>query len=167
MATPLGTSFSTDEQVVAQGDVIYMGKMVESLIVEFDQAKYEEFLSSGSKSPRRDSTARSPWGPALKSALRSLQMRLIRRVPWQTTSHVTTALTSPMGPTRLALLIFSPFMPVLFLSFRLPGVPSNLYGVTGTLNVDRDDVRSITGARSWNNHLFSRYITRGSSPRLF
>ena len=26
--------------------------MVESLIVEFDQAKYEEFLSSDSKSPR-------------------------------------------------------------------------------------------------------------------
>jgi len=52
MATPLGTTFSTDEQVVAQGDVTYMGKMIESLIVEFDQAKYEEFLSSGSKSPR-------------------------------------------------------------------------------------------------------------------
>ena len=28
------------------------GKMVETLVVEFDQAKYEEFLSSGSKSPR-------------------------------------------------------------------------------------------------------------------
>ena len=52
MATPLGNTFSTNEQVVAQGDVTYMGKMVESLIVEFDQAKYEEFLSSGSKSPR-------------------------------------------------------------------------------------------------------------------
>ena len=34
MATPLGTTFSTDEQVVAQGDVIYMGKTVESLVVE-------------------------------------------------------------------------------------------------------------------------------------
>jgi len=29
-----------------------MGKTVESLIMEFDQAKYEDFLSSGSKSPR-------------------------------------------------------------------------------------------------------------------
>jgi len=29
-----------------------MGRMVESLVIEFDQAKYEEFLSSGSKSPR-------------------------------------------------------------------------------------------------------------------
>ena len=52
MATPPGNTFSTDEQVVVQGDVTYMGKMVESLIVEFDPAKYEEFLSSGSKSPR-------------------------------------------------------------------------------------------------------------------
>ena len=52
MATPSGTTFSTDEQVVAQGDIICMGKVVESLVVEFDQAKYEEFLSSSSKSPR-------------------------------------------------------------------------------------------------------------------
>ena len=29
-----------------------MENIVESLIVEFDQAKYEEFLSYGSKSPR-------------------------------------------------------------------------------------------------------------------
>ena len=52
MATPLGTTFSTDEQVVAQGDVNCMGKTIESLVVEFDQAKYEEFLSSGSRSPK-------------------------------------------------------------------------------------------------------------------
>ena len=29
---------------MAQGDVTFMEKMVESLVVEFDQAKYEEFL---------------------------------------------------------------------------------------------------------------------------
>ena len=52
MVTPLGNAFSTDEQVVAQGDVTYIGKTVESLVMEFDQAKYEEFLSSGSKSPK-------------------------------------------------------------------------------------------------------------------
>ena len=50
---------------MAQGDVLYKGKMVESLVVEFDQAKYEEFLSSGSKSPkarvyRRVSTGTCP-----------------------------------------------------------------------------------------------------------
>ena len=89
MATPLGTTFFTDEQVVAQGDVTYMEKMVESLVVEFDQAKYEEFLSSGSKSPRARQTARSSQRLVLNSALRSLQMRLIRRVPWLNTSHVT------------------------------------------------------------------------------
>ena len=32
-------------------------------------------------------------------------------------------------------------MPILFLSSRSPGVPSNPYDVTGTLNDDRDDVR--------------------------
>ena len=53
MATPLeNLTFSTDEQVVAQGDVNFVGKMVESLVFEFEQAKYEEFLSSGSKSPK-------------------------------------------------------------------------------------------------------------------
>ena len=52
METPLVTTFSTDEQVVALGDVSFMGKTIESLIVKFDQKKYEEFLFSGSKSPR-------------------------------------------------------------------------------------------------------------------
>ena len=52
MVTPLGTTFLTDEQVAVQGDVNFMRKTVESLVVQFDQAKYEEFLSSGSKSPR-------------------------------------------------------------------------------------------------------------------
>jgi len=89
----------------------------------------------------RDGTERSLWGLALKSALRSLQMRLTRRVPWLTISHVTPVSTSPTRPARLVLLIFSPFMPVLFLSSRLPGVPNNPYGVIGTLNVDRDDAR--------------------------
>ena len=89
----------------------------------------------------RGGTARSPRGPALKFALRSLQTRLTRRVPWLTTSHVTPVSTSPTRPARLALLIFNPFMPILFLNSRLLGVPSNPYGVTGTLNVDRDDAR--------------------------
>ena len=141
MATPLGIAFSTDEQVVAQDDITYIGKMVESLIVEFDQAKYEEFLSSGSKSPERGSTAGSPRAPVLQFTLRSLQIRLTRRVPWLTISHVTPASTSPTRLTRLALLIFNPFMHVLFLSSRSPGVPSNPYDVTGLLNVDRGDTR--------------------------
>ena len=51
MATPLGTSFSTDKNAVAHADVQLLGKMVESL-VEFDQGKFEEFLSLGSASPK-------------------------------------------------------------------------------------------------------------------
>ena len=52
MTTLLGTTFSTDEQVMVQGDVTFMGRTVESLVVKFIQAKYEEILSSESKSPR-------------------------------------------------------------------------------------------------------------------
>jgi len=50
MATLLGTVFSTDENMVVQADVNFIGRTIESLVVEFDQAKYEEYLSSGSKS---------------------------------------------------------------------------------------------------------------------
>ena len=48
MATPLGAFFSTDEKVVTQADVKLIGSMVELLVVEFDQGKFEEFLFSGS-----------------------------------------------------------------------------------------------------------------------
>ena len=37
---------------MTQDDVTFMEQTVESLVMKFDQAKYEEFLSSGSKSPR-------------------------------------------------------------------------------------------------------------------
>ena len=43
MATPLGTTFVIDEQIVAQGGVLYKGKMVKSLVVEFDQANMKNF----------------------------------------------------------------------------------------------------------------------------
>ena len=39
-----------------------MGRTIESLVVEFDQAKYEEFLSSGSKSPRARQYRRASSG---------------------------------------------------------------------------------------------------------
>ena len=52
MATPLGISFSTDENAVTQADVQLLGRNVESLVVEFDQEKFEEFLSLGSTSPK-------------------------------------------------------------------------------------------------------------------
>ena len=49
--TPLGISFST-ENIVAQADICLLGETVESLIVEFDQGKFEKFLSSGSACPK-------------------------------------------------------------------------------------------------------------------
>jgi len=52
MATLLGKYFSTDENVVAKADVQLLEKTVESLVIEFDQEKFEEFLSSGSASPK-------------------------------------------------------------------------------------------------------------------
>ena len=58
---------------MAQGDVLYKGKTVESLIVEFDQAKYEEFLSSGSKSPKARAYRRVSTGicPEIRSEIPS------------------------------------------------------------------------------------------------
>jgi len=52
MATPLGISCSTDENTVVQDDVRLLGKMVESLVVEIDHGKFEEFLSSGFTCPK-------------------------------------------------------------------------------------------------------------------
>ena len=50
MVTPLEKLFSTDENAIAQADVQLLGKTVEPLVVEFDQEKFKEFLSSGSAS---------------------------------------------------------------------------------------------------------------------
>ena len=52
MGTPVGTSFSTDENAVVQADVRLLGKMVESFVIEFYQGKFEEFLSLGFASPK-------------------------------------------------------------------------------------------------------------------
>lgn len=52
MATPLGTTFFTEENVVAQANFKLMGSTIESFVVEFDQEKYEKLLSSGSLSSK-------------------------------------------------------------------------------------------------------------------
>jgi hypothetical protein len=51
MVTIVGKTFSTNEKVVSQHDKIAMGDMAETLVIEFDQDKYEELLSSGKSSP--------------------------------------------------------------------------------------------------------------------
>jgi len=52
MATTVGEIILSDEMIVAQSDEVAAGTMVESLVIEFDQAKYEEYLSSDASSPR-------------------------------------------------------------------------------------------------------------------
>ena len=43
MATTVGETIHSDELVVAQFDEIAEGTIVESLFIEFDQTKYEEY----------------------------------------------------------------------------------------------------------------------------
>ena len=57
--TTLGTVFSTNEKAVAQADCKLLGSSVESLVVKFDQEKFEQLLSSGSISPKVSSKTRS------------------------------------------------------------------------------------------------------------
>ena len=59
MATPLRIVFSTNEKAIAQVDLKLLGSTVESLVVEFDQEKFEQLLSSGSISPKVSSKTRS------------------------------------------------------------------------------------------------------------
>ena len=47
MATPLGIVLSTYEKAVAQADLKLIGSTVESLIIESDQEKFKQYLSSG------------------------------------------------------------------------------------------------------------------------
>ena len=51
MATTVGAAVLSDELVVAQSDKVAIGTEVQTLVIEFDQSKYEEFLSSGASSP--------------------------------------------------------------------------------------------------------------------
>lgn len=47
MAMPLVMPFTTKRKVAVQSDTHKMGEMVETLIVEFDRQKYEEFVFLG------------------------------------------------------------------------------------------------------------------------
>ena len=52
MATLLGKNFTTEDKVVAQADLKLLGSEVESLVIEFNQEKYEKLLSAGSIIPK-------------------------------------------------------------------------------------------------------------------
>jgi len=50
MVTPLGTVLSTDEKAAVQTDLKLIGSTIESLVIEFNQEKFKQLLSSGSVS---------------------------------------------------------------------------------------------------------------------
>lgn len=52
LVTPLGSPIISDDTAMTQSDKIPICTMVESLAIEFDHEKYEEFLSSNSTSPK-------------------------------------------------------------------------------------------------------------------
>jgi len=125
MVTPLGNTFSTNEQVVVQGDIIFMGKTLESLIVEFNKTKYEKFLSFGPKSPRAQQ-------------YRKVSSEIRFRVPSETSPNMACAKSVIAGrithkarvnvshETREANFVEGQFAtPFLFFSSRLSGVPNN------------------------------------------
>ena len=66
MMNLLGTSFSTNEKVVSQSDKKALRSTAEMLVIEFDQEKFEQFLSTGTTRPfcvckhKKISVARSP-----------------------------------------------------------------------------------------------------------
>ena len=113
--------------------------MVESLVVEFDQAKYEEFLSSGSKSPktrvcRRVSTGTCPetrsaslsGAAAEKGVAANRAIRNTRANVSQETRVVKFSGVPPIHPLP---------------QHRLSLVSLNPHDVTGTLSADREGVR--------------------------
>jgi len=119
-----------------------MGKVIESLVVEFHQAKYEEFLSSGSKSPRArnyrkvSSEIRSqvPSKASLNAVCaENIVARCVTRKVHVNISHETRkAHVVGIQPAHAHPL---PQPQVTRGSQQPP------YGVTGTLNIDRDDAR--------------------------
>jgi len=66
MATPLGSAFSTAENQVSQCDDLTLGSIAETLVIYFDQERFEQLLFKGSTSPlhvhkhRKTSVARAP-----------------------------------------------------------------------------------------------------------
>ena len=56
MVTLLGASFSIGKNAIAQSDIKLLGRTVESLVVEFKQGMFGEFLSSSSSTPRQCSS---------------------------------------------------------------------------------------------------------------
>jgi len=145
-----------------------MAKTVKSLVMEFDQTKYEEFLSSGSKSSRVAQQYRRV-SSEVRSQVLSETSPKIADANSTISGHVRAwpASTSSMRPTRPTLLKAKLAMLRLFLSSRLPGVPSDPWCVTGMLNIDKGVTYDDNRYKKLEKSSVQRYKTRGSCLHLF
>ena len=70
MVTPLGKFFLTNKKIMSQCDYESFASTAETLIIQFDQEKFEQLLSEGSSSPfsarkhKKILVARSPLATA-------------------------------------------------------------------------------------------------------
>lgn len=73
MVTLLGTTFSSDEKVIAQYDEVSIGSTKKTLVIQFDQTAYEEMLrtrgSTRSSSVQKAKKIRKVWIPKNQSIL--------------------------------------------------------------------------------------------------
>jgi len=157
MATPLGKSFSTDENVVAQADVWFLRKMVESSSLNLIKGSLRNSFPQALLVPRQcGNTTKS----LRKLALESLQKLLLK---WPTQLSTAQAVSlqkrfwksflQPAQPASMSLkrpagwkhlhtikvtvkINSAVFLLCKLCYSRLSGVPNNPCGLTGMLNVD-------------------------------
>src|SRR5436853_4909864 len=67
MATTVGATLTSSNLVVAQGDLHLVGSSVDQLIVHFDQAAYEEFLTTEQIWPNKAKKGHSRARAAISS----------------------------------------------------------------------------------------------------
>ena len=82
MVTPLGTFFFSNKKTVSQCDEQIIGTITETLVINFDQEKFDQLLSEGNLSPvnvrkhQKISLAKTPmaktWKPKSVSAVTNL-----------------------------------------------------------------------------------------------
>ena len=98
MAALLGTFFSTNEKIVSQCDDEALGSTAETLVIQFDQKKFEQFHYEDGSSPinmrkhMKISVAKSP----LAEAQKQVPDRMKRPIYWP--NSVRTKLASQQYP---------------------------------------------------------------------
>jgi len=65
MTTLLGTVFSTDEKTIAQADLKLLGSTIKSILIEFNQEKFEELLPRASLAQGNAAVLQNLFGDSL------------------------------------------------------------------------------------------------------